>query len=590
MTNGRLIHQFNKILVHDAEGVLTGTPGWREFTQPRAFIVATRQQQVLPALAQVEQAARAGAYAAGFLCYEAGSACDPALPVRLPGTQPLLAFGIYDRVSEVSLDREASACYAVSDWHAQTSASDYARAFAHIKACIARGETYQVNYTMRMHAGFTGDTWSFFLALCRAQQPRYGAYIAMGEQVICSASPELFFTRRGDTVRCRPMKGTAARGLTQADEVKQANWLQQSTKDRAENVMIVDMVRNDLGRIAETGSVCVERLFEIERYETLWQMTSTVSANSQAPLPELFRALFPSASITGAPKVRTSAIIADLESTPRGIYTGSIGFLAPGGDAQFNVAIRTAHIDLKAGRAEYGVGGGITWPSDEAGEYEECRTKALALTLPRREFDLLETLLWKPQTGYFLLNLHLRRLRDSACYFDFPFDLATAEAYLRTLSGDFSAQRQRVRFLVSPDGRIRAETSPLPSAPRRRWRLAFAQHPIDTAERLLYHKTTWREPYLAARASAPEADDVVLWNPRGEITESTIANVVIRRHGRLLTPPVSCGLLPGVYREHLLASGRIHEAIITREDILQAEALYLINSVRGWIPAEVIGG
>ena len=287
---------------------------------------------------------------------------------------------------------------------------------------------------MRMHASIERDPFYLFLQLTDAQQSSYGAYLNTGRYAICSASPELFFELDGDRLRSRPMKGTASRGQTLAADRIQAERLHHSVKNRAENVMIVDMVRNDMARVAEIGSVRVLRLFEIERYPTVLQMTSTVECRTRASLPEIFTALFPCASVTGAPKIRTMQIIRDLEPGPRGVYTGAIGFVAPGRRARFNVAIRTVVVDTVAGEAEYGTGSGIVWESDSAEEYQECRLKARILTVMPRAFDLLESLLWTPESGCFLLERHLDRLRDSAEYFDFPFD----ERKIRTQLGEFA--------------------------------------------------------------------------------------------------------------------------------------------------------
>lgn len=354
--------------------------------------------------------------------------------------------------------------------------------------------------------------------------------------------------------------------------------------------MIVDMVRNDLGQLAVPGSVRVPTLFATERYETLWQLTSTVTAETDAPLPAIMQALFPCASITGAPKVRTCAIITELESTPRGIYTGAIGFVLPGGDAQFNVGIRTAHLDRRTGCMEYGTGGGITWDSTAEDEYEECLVKARVLTTPRPDFQLLETLRWKPAIGYVFLEEHLQRLADAASYFGFPVDLAEARGALAALAPNFiSPHHQRVRLLVDEEGAIHCTATSLSAAPHRRWRVALADAPMVETNPFLYHKTTARAHYETARAAYPDMDDVLLWNSRGELTESTTANIVLRYHGRWLTPPVSCGLLAGVYRNLLLRADRIEEAILPLDMLADADALYLINSVRGWIPAVLEG-
>ena len=353
---------------------------WLHFTNPHRVIQVDTLDDVLPALHEIEwQTQVNGWYAAGCISYEAASAFEPALQTRRAGGAfPYLWFGLYPRPQPISLPPPGRA-KEILDWRPTVDRATYNSAIAEIKNHIAEGETYQVNYTMRLEAAFDGDPWKFFLHLSQ-EQNTYAAYLDTGRYVICSASPELFFRVDRDTVVCRPMKGTIQRGRTTAEDQKQSEWLKHSEKNRAENVMIVDMIRNDLGRIAETGSVCVPQLFETERYPTLWQMTSTVTARTNVSLKEILRALFPCASITGAPKVRTMSIIAELESTPRNIYAGSIGYIGPGRKAQFNVAIRTALIDRLDQQAEYGVGGGIVWDSTSQDEYAEALLKARLLT------------------------------------------------------------------------------------------------------------------------------------------------------------------------------------------------------------------
>jgi para-aminobenzoate synthetase / 4-amino-4-deoxychorismate lyase len=346
--------------------------------------------------------------------------------------------------------------------------------------------------------------------------------------------------------------------------------------------MIVDMIRNDFGRIAEIGSVNVPYLFTVEKYPTLLQMTSTVTAQSAASLPELMEAMFPCASITGAPKVRTMQIINELEPEPRGLYTGTIGYFGPERQAQFNVAIRTVIIDRETGLADYGVGSGIVWDSDAAGEYEECRLKTEVLTRRRPSFDLLESLLWTPDEGYFLLDKHLQRLAGSAEYFDFSMDEQQVRLRLDQLTHNLSALH-KVRLLLGEDGNITTQAVSL--AGNRiieSVKVGLAEDAVDSSEVWLYHKTTHRQVYEKALASRPECDEVLLWNERGELCEATSSNIVLEIDGRLLTPPVSCGLLAGTFRQHLLEQGQIEEGIVTLADLEHCTQLFLINSVRCW--------
>ncbi|MBI3986417.1 MAG: aminodeoxychorismate synthase component I [Lentisphaerae bacterium] len=588
---------------------LDGADAWCLFDHPVEILTAKRREEILPALERLEGAVERGLLAAGFLGYEAAPAFDPALAVRPGGTLPLLWFGLYERsrtldtlprppqdlsamalasadLSSIALASEEAP--SEPDWKPSITRPDYERAVSRIRAYIAAGDTYQVNYSFRLSTAFTGDPWEWFLRLHKAQAAPYAAYVNAGDFALASVSPELFFRLDGERIGCRPMKGTRARGLTWEEDRENALALSVSEKDRAENIMIVDMVRNDLARVARRDTVRVTRQFEVERYPTVFQMTSTVEALTAAPFREIFAALFPCASITGAPKVRTMQIIAELETAPRDIYTGCIGMIGPGRRAQFNVAIRTVQIDRANHRAVYGTGGGIVWDSREDLEYEECLTKALVLGVSRPDFQLLETIFWKPETGYFLLERHLKRLARSAEYFQFAADIPGIRARLESDAHLFSSPC-RVRLRVGEAGDIQSESTPLPAPPASGpWRLKLAASPVNSRDVFLYHKTTQRQVYDKARAECLDADDVILWNEKGEITESTIANVVIRSDEEFFTPPVACGLLGGVYREELIEQGKVREKILTAADVRKADALYLVNSVREWMPAVLL--
>jgi para-aminobenzoate synthetase/4-amino-4-deoxychorismate lyase len=347
--------------------------------------------------------------------------------------------------------------------------------------------------------------------------------------------------------------------------------------------MIVDMVRNDLGRVARTGSVNVRDLFVTEKYPTVWQMTSTVEARTDTGLCGLFRGAYPAASITGAPKVRTMQIIEELEATPRHVYTGAIGFVAPDGRLQFNVAIRTLLVDTKTGAAEYGVGSGVVWDSDAIREWDECATKTKILTAKMPLFHLLETMLWKPSEGIILEEPHIQRLTDSAQYFAFNIDFDLVRQQLHNAVSSLPTNPHRVRLLCGKSGDVSIEATRtgngLPVQPR----VGIARGPINAADAFLYHKTTNRSVYDKARRELPGYDDVVLYNEDGEVTESTIANVVAEISGELRTPPVRCGLLPGTMRADLLAQGSIIEGVITLEDLIGSPRVFLVNSLRGMV-------
>lgn len=527
-------------------------------------------------------------YAVGFLSYEAAAAFDSALQTYPPTALPLLWFGLFSQPDIIQPPAIAEASpFHLGDWMPSIHQDDYKQAMSQIKAKIAQGETYQVNYTFRLRSPFQGHPETFFWKLMAAQQPLYGAYLDIGDFTICSASPELFFRLRGDQLTARPMKGTARRGLTLAQDEANARWLRQSTKNRAENLMIVDMIRNDIGRVARVGTVQVSTLFDVERYPTVWQMTSTVQAKTNEPVSQIVSALFPCASITGAPKASTMQQIKRLETTPRQIYTGAIGLIRPDSQAQFNVAIRTVLINNQTNSAEYGTGGGVVWDSQVADEYAEAFLKARVLTEPQPTFQLLETLLWTASEGYFLLEYHLNRLQQSAIYFGYPVDRADIRQKLSDLVCDTQPERLKVRLLVSANGQVDIQATPFPltdtSSPAR---LTIAPTPIDSQNRFLYHKTTHR-PMYAIKADYPDYDDVILWNERGEITETCIANLVIVLNGQYLTPPIESGLLAGTFRAWLLAQGKLREQVITKPMLAQAEQVFVINSVRKWRAAQL---
>jgi para-aminobenzoate synthetase/4-amino-4-deoxychorismate lyase len=566
-------------------------PEWTVFRDPRCVLETTRVSEVSAVLEQMEHEVARGRCAAGFIAYEAAPAFDHALQTRpAEADLPLIWFGIYDRSFVVErFPDEMTDSGSDLRWCVSQEYGEYERTLSRLHDQIARGNTYQVNYTIRLHASFGGDPWPLFLKLCRAQRARYSAYLHTGQHTLCSVSPELFFEKKGDNLICRPMKGTAARGMTTDEDRLQTAALAQSAKDRAENIMIVDMVRNDLGKIAEVGSVRAPDLFTVERYDTVFQMTSTVTALTNRPTRDVIAALFPCASVTGAPKVRSMRIIAEEEMSPRGVYTGCIGYVSSPTDARFSVAIRTVQIDHRTQQAVYGTGGGIVWDSEAAAEYAECRAKAQVLFDSRPPFRLFETIRWQRDGGFFLLEEHIERLKDSAAYFGIPFREDELRQRLSDCERLATDEQCMVRTSLSEDGGMDIETEallgPLSSE---NWRVALARQPVDERDRFLHHKTTNRQRYDRARADFPECDDVILWNSRSEITEATRANVVVRKGGLLLTPPVRSGLLAGVFRGSLLQSGQVKEAVLHPEDLARADAVFLVNSLRGWIAAEVV--
>jgi para-aminobenzoate synthetase / 4-amino-4-deoxychorismate lyase len=574
----------------DNEGLVILQQGerWLRLANPRQIWMAHHPDEVLEVWQAVETAVSATTnqpcYAAGYISYEAAAALDLATHPPGPNDPPLVWFGLYDQITQIAPPGAGIGTYHLGQWQPALSLTAYQTAVAHIKTYIAQGATYQVNFTFPLHTSFQGDPWTLFTDLATAQRAAYMAYIDTGRHVICSASPELFFSRRGESLLARPMKGTAPRGLTLAQDQAQIAWLHQSPKNRAENVMIVDMLRNDMGRIARLGSVQVPHLFAVERYPTLLQMTSTVTAESTAPLPDLLQAMFPCASITGAPKIRTMQIIRELEPAARGVYTGAIGLVGPE-QIQFNVAIRTVVVDREQQTAVYGVGSGIVWDSDPVAEYEECRLKTQVLTRRQPPFALLETLLWSPEAGYFLLERHLTRLAASAVYFQYPLHLPDVRQQLTALAAGLT-RPMKVRLQLTAQGQVRVEAVDLAGgANAAPLRLGLAAESVTSDTLWLYHKTTQRQLYEAARAARPDCDEVLLWNERGELTEATTANLVLELDGELVTPAADSGLLPGTFRAELLDRGEIVERIVPVAALRQATAVYLINSVRRWQPA-----
>jgi para-aminobenzoate synthetase/4-amino-4-deoxychorismate lyase len=503
-----------------------------------------------------------------MLSYEAAPAFDDVLAVHEPSDFALAWAAAFDTATDLeSNDSRLSS----NSWIPSVSRVEYDDAVDRIKELIAAGDTYQVNYSFPLTASFSGDAYAWYRTLREAQGAKYSAYIDLGRYRVLSLSPELFFERVGDRVRTKPMKGTVRRGRWTAEDRELARWLRESAKDRAENVMIVDLLRNDLGKVSIPGTVQVTSLFELERFETVWQMTSTVESTLKegVSLANLMTALFPCGSITGAPKIRSLQIIRELERSPRGAYTGTIGLLKPGGDCVFNVAIRTVVIDTESQRATFGVGGGVTIDSTAEREYEECLVKSRFLNSPAVEFQLFESILLE-DGEYFLFAEHLERMRDSAQYFGFVFPGTRINADLGRIAIENSRGSFKVRLMLWKDGRVETEITPVELLADVKT-VELSTEPVDSSDRFLFHKTTRR----------PGRDGLVFWNENGEMTESSIANVVVPIDGQLFTPPVECGLLPGVFRNHLLAQGKIKERVILVEEL--KKEFFLINSVRKWI-------
>ena len=563
---------------------------------PYEVLVADRPQDVRPVLAAVERATSEGAWAYGYLSYEAASGLDASLPVATTGQDglPLVWFGLCaepDQVAPVGPPPAGPRGYVAGRWRSDWSREQHRMAVERVREHIADGDTYQCNLTVPLRTTVTGDLLELYADLVHNQQAAHAAYLDLGRHVVASASPELFFEWAGDRLLTRPMKGTARRGRTGAEDRRQAGALLTSDKERAENTIVVDLLRNDLSRVARTGTVSVPVLRALERYETVWQLTSDVTGTlrPECGLTELLTALFPCGSVTGAPKRRTMEIISSVESGPRGIYCGAVGLVAPPSAAvraRFSVAIRTAVVDRDTGEAVYGTGGGITWGSVPDDEYDEMQAKAAILVAPFEEFGLVETLRYEPETGLRNLERHLARLADSADYFGYPLDHRRITAGLQQAAT--GPEVLRVRLQVDRSGAVTIRSAAAPPGTGT-VRLEVDGEPVDAGERWLYHKTTRRDTYTTRSARHPDADDVVLVNRDGAPTETTIANLAVRLDGTWWTPPVEVGCLPGVERGRLVDLGHLVERVLTVADLHRAQGLALVSSLRGWRPA-VLGG
>jgi para-aminobenzoate synthetase/4-amino-4-deoxychorismate lyase len=553
------------------------------FAAPKRTLVAASVADVRRLLREVEKEAAAGRWCVGFLRYEAAPAFDAALTVhRADG--PLAWFGVHDAPVDGG-DEEISA--PSLHWRQKLSRADFDAAVARIRRAIADGEVYQVNLTAPLVAAFEGDAFALFQALRRAQPGGYAAFVDAGSEQVASVSPELFFDWRDRRLQCRPMKGTAPRGAGAADDEACAAALHGSAKERAENLMIVDLLRNDVSRVAELGSVQVPRLFAIEGLPSVWQMTSDVVARTRdgTALGDVFGALFPCGSVTGAPKVAAMRAIRALEQAPRGVYCGALGVVRPHGSATFNVPIRT--VAVRGGRALCGIGSGITADATAEGEWAEWTHKRAFVERASRAFELLETL--RLQDGLHIdADAHLDRMAAAARHFGFPWRRDDAEAALHALAAQHPSGAWRTRLIGDARGRLQAQAHPLiDECPPVRVRLADA--PLDEAHgEFVRFKTTLRAHYDRFAPREPGVFDTLLWNAAGELTEFTRGNVAARIGGRWVTPPLRCGLLAGVGRARALRDGRLVEAVVRVDELAQADALAFVNSLRGWVDV-VIG-
>ncbi len=579
-------------------------PGGRQrlaFGPALTWLVATDLPQVRSVIDAAHEHARQGRWCVGWVAYEAAPAFDDHLPVCTPEPgQALAMFAVFDQALPWPAAGPTGA-WQTAPWQSGLSAPAFTAQIAAIHELIQAGEVYQVNLTAPLSSQLEPrapeTALQYFHALHRSQPDGYAVYLDTAGQPanaglshVLSVSPELFFHWHGDQITTRPMKGTAARGSTPEDDAAAARHLQTSDKELAEHLMIVDLLRNDLSRIAQLGSVQVPSLFDVQALPTVWQMTSTVQARTREGLrlSDVFAALFPCGSITGAPKRRAMHHIAALEGAPRGVYCGAVGLMAPGGEVTFNVPIRTVVLrpGLQPGwAARCGIGSGITLDATAEAEAKEWRHKQAFLKRAAQPFELLESL--RLEEGQLhRLAAHLQRLTRAARHFGFPLDVEAIRSALTAQAQMHPQGIHKVRLLLNAQGQASCESSPLAATTAQPMQVALAAHAMPLADEFIAHKTTQRKAY-AAFSPPPGCFDTLLWNAQGQLTEFTIGNVAVKLAGEWLTPPLSAGLLPGVMRETLLTEGRVREAVISLSDLSRAQGLALVNSVRGWINVEL---
>ncbi|GER91962.1 aminodeoxychorismate synthase, component I [Dictyobacter vulcani] len=589
--------------------------GWDYlFIDPIHTLQIYQASEFLPLLETMQRYIQEGYYLAGYFAYECGYFLEKLEKLEKlcrhdyrDEHAPLAWFGVYRHPYRVNTAiRQAGwQAYALThqdemDCEAQDVRFDldeetYRQKVERVREHIRAGDVYQINLTGRTHFRFGGSPLALYARLRHAQRTLYSAYIRTGERTVLSFSPELFFRLDGQHVTTRPMKGTAPRGRTLLEDEQQATWLRGDTKNRAENIMITDLLRNDLGRVCKIGSVTVPHLLQVETYETVLQMTSTVTGELErgVSLAQLFSSLFPCGSVTGAPKLKAMEIIGQLEETPRGVYTGSIGYIAPPTaqkpqQAIFNVAIRT--IELECGQGIMGIGSGIVYDSRAAEEAAECAVKARFLTTRAQEFAILEAILWND--GYHHQEKHLKRMQASACYFGYRWDEERIQVLLHRQCREMTPGRiYKVRVQLERDGRVTCESVQVPKLQEEPLRVIVSAERINSQDRMYFHKTTQRPLYERAFQFARQHGyaDILFLNERGAVTEGAISNIFIERDGKLLTPPVACGLLPGIARQCILEEhSNAQEAILSLDDLLTAEKVYICNAIRGLRQIQVV--
>jgi para-aminobenzoate synthetase/4-amino-4-deoxychorismate lyase len=595
------------ILLYDALAQEKGTVPEREGASPKSYLFVdplktircNASNDVVKCIRTINRFLTLGYYAAGQLSYEAGYALEEKFSAAPPGRikWPLLEFGIYRGVHEITdldFDEMLSTTPIMADFWVHgfkpsISPREYSRHFSKIKEYIQAGDAYQINYCFTLAFKVRGSLPSLFNALTKRQKVSYAALIKKKDQCILSLSPEMFFDLENQCITMKPMKGTLLKTGNAASDKRSLLNFRKSEKNHAENLMIVDLIRNDLSRFCKPDSVKVPNLFTVEEYETLYQMTSTITGTLKrnVSLMEIIKGLFPSGSVTGAPKIRAMEIIHELESEPRGVYTGAIGFFGPHKKKMlFNIPIRTMVIDTAKGEGRMGIGSGVVIDSKASLEYKECLGKSRFLTGLTQGYKLIETMLFEPKKGIFLLDDHIKRLNKSAYFFNIRFD---ATSLLKELESRCKERKKalnyKIRVLLDEAGKWSITFAPITSQTQGKLSIRLSAQKTDPGNIFWYHKTTNRALYDEEYNKAVKEGcvDTIFTNIRGEVTEGCITNIFVKKNGVYYTPPIQCGLLPGVYRDHLLHANksRYREKVIKRSDLINADGLYVCNSVRG---------
>ncbi|MFC1553864.1 aminodeoxychorismate synthase component I [candidate division KSB1 bacterium] len=576
------------------------------FYDPIDIITVINPTELREAFDKIEKYSKNN-FIAGFISYETGYYLDKAFQEIVQdnpiSSSPFMSFCVFNKAVEFDhrkgvfvnnseqLPKSSSEKkFEIKDLQLSIIEEEYKHSVDSILDYIKKGDVYQVNYTARCNFSFQGSAYNLYRSLSNCQKVSYSAFLKFDNKYVLSFSPELFFKRNGMDITSKPMKGTIKRGKNTNEDKINRQALLLSEKDRAENTMIVDLIRNDLGKICESGSITVPQLYNIEKYDTLFQMTSTVKGRLKKSTSyfDIFNNIFPCGSVTGAPKIRSMKIIKDNEENSRGVYCGAVGIIFPGKRAVFNVPIRTVEIERDKGTL--GIGSGIVADSDPKSEYEECLLKAKFLTEMYPEFRLLETVLW--ENGYTFLKEHIRRMCRSAEYFDFKYDRSRIMKNLTEFEKSCNFERDncyRVRVLLTISGGLEFESQKIRLKDSENKFIMISGKRINSDNIFQYHKTTNRVLYDEeySRISKLGFYDVLFLNERGEVTEGAISNIIIEKEGEFLTPPVSCGLLPGIFRENLIKNRKVREKVMYPDDIINAESIFLCNSVRGKVKVEL---